>query len=58
MGQLTCFIEFFGLTGLWSSWQVTCPLILRQPHDTTVKPLYGISIVITFRRGVTTRADL
>jgi hypothetical protein len=26
MGQLAYFIEFLGLTGLWSRWRDTCPL--------------------------------
>lgn len=32
MGQLAYFIEFLGLTGLWSRWQETCPLSYASPN--------------------------
>lgn len=32
MGQLAYFIEFLGLTGLWSRWQETCPLNYASPN--------------------------
>lgn len=32
MGQLAYFIEFLGLTGLWSRWQETCPLTYASPN--------------------------
>ena len=31
MGQFACFIEFLGLTGLWSRWKETCPLACTSP---------------------------
>ena len=32
MGQLAYFIEFLGLTGLWSRWKETCPLTYSSPN--------------------------
>lgn len=32
MGQLAYFIEFLTLTGLWSRWQESCPLVYASPN--------------------------
>ena len=32
MGQLAYFIEFLTLTGLWSRWLESCPLIYKSPN--------------------------
>jgi hypothetical protein len=39
MGQLTCFIEFLGLTG--SRWQETCPLTYASPNAPSKADVLG-----------------
>lgn len=41
MGQLAYFIEFLGLTGLWSRWQDTCPLNYVSPNAPTKADVLG-----------------
>ena len=41
MGQLAYFIEFLGLTGLWSRWQDTCPLTYASPNAPSLADVLG-----------------
>ena len=41
MGQLAYFIEFLGLTGLWSRWQETCPLSYVSPNAPSKADVLG-----------------
>ena len=41
MGQLAYFIEFLGLTGLWSRWQETCPLTYASPNAPSLADVLG-----------------
>ncbi len=41
MGQLAYFIEFLGLTGLWSRWQETCPLTYASPNAPSKADVLG-----------------
>jgi hypothetical protein len=41
MGQLAYFIEFLGLTGLWSRWQETCPLNYASPNTPSKADVLG-----------------
>lgn len=41
MGQLAYFIEFLGLTGLWSRWQDTCPLTYTSPNAPSLADVLG-----------------
>jgi hypothetical protein len=41
MGQLAYFIEFLGLTGLWSSWTETCPLTYASPNAPSKADVLG-----------------
>ena len=41
MGQLAYFIEFLGLTGLWSRWQETCPLSYTSPNAPSKADVLG-----------------
>jgi hypothetical protein len=41
MGQLAYFIEFLGLTGLWSRWQETCPLNYASPNAPSKADVLG-----------------
>lgn len=41
MGQLAYFIEFLGLTGLWSRWTETCPLTYTSPNAPGIADVLG-----------------
>ena len=41
MGQLAYFIEFLGLTGLWSRWKETCPLTYSSPNAPGIADVLG-----------------
>ncbi len=41
MGQLAYFIEFLTLTGLWSRWLESCPLIYRSPNAPSKADVLG-----------------
>jgi Transposase DDE domain len=41
MGQLAHFIEFLGLTGLWSRWQESCPLNYASPNAASKADVLG-----------------
>jgi hypothetical protein len=41
MGQLAYFIEFLGLTSLWSCWQDTCPLTYASPNAPSKADVLG-----------------
>lgn len=41
MGQLAYFIEFLGLTGLWSRWQEACPLTYTSPNSPSKADVLG-----------------
>ena len=41
MGQLAYFIEFLGLTSLWSRWQETCPLTYASPNAPSKADVLG-----------------
>jgi hypothetical protein len=41
MGQLAYFIEFLGLTGLWSGWTETCPLTYASPNAPSKTDVLG-----------------
>ncbi len=41
MGQLVYFIEFLTLTGLWSRWQESCPLVYRSPNAPSKADVLG-----------------
>ena len=41
MGQLAYFIEFLGLTRLWSRWQETCPLTYASPNAPSKADVLG-----------------
>lgn len=41
MGQLAYFIEFLGLTGLWSRWTETCPLAYTSPNAPGIADVLG-----------------
>lgn len=41
MGQLAYFIEFPGLTGLWSRWQDICPLTFASPNAPSEADVLG-----------------
>jgi hypothetical protein len=41
MGQLAHFIEFLGLTGLWSRWKETCPLTYSSPNAPGIADVLG-----------------
>ena len=41
MGQLAYFIEFLNLTGLWSRWVESCPLVYTSPNAPTKVDVLG-----------------
>jgi len=41
MGQLAYFIEFLTLTGLWSSWQESCPRVYASPNAPSKADVLG-----------------
>ncbi len=41
VGQLAYFIEFLTLTGLWSRWQETCPLVYSSPNAPSKADVLG-----------------
>jgi hypothetical protein len=41
MGQLAYFIEFLTLTGLWSRWQESCPLVYASPNAPSKAEVLG-----------------
>ena len=41
MGQLAYFIEFLNLTGLWSRWLESCPLVYTSPNAPTKAEVLG-----------------
>ncbi|MGB7631487.1 MAG: transposase [Candidatus Deferrimicrobium sp.] len=41
MGQLAYFIEFLNLTGLWSRWLESCPLIYNSPNAPSKADVLG-----------------
>lgn len=53
MGQLAYFIEFLGLTGLWSRWQENCPLAYASPNAPSKADVLGtwmLSVLSGHRR--------
>lgn len=53
MGQLAYFIEFLTLTGLWSRWQESCPLVYTSPNASSKADVLGtwlLSILSGHRR--------
>jgi hypothetical protein len=53
MGQLVYFIEFLTLTGLWSRWVESCPLIYASPNAPSKEDVLGtwmLSILAGHRR--------
>ena len=53
MGQLAYFIEFLGLTGLWSRWQETCPLTYASPNAPSKADVLGtwmLSVLAVHKR--------
>jgi len=40
-GPLAYFIEFLGLTGLWSRWQEICPLTYASPNAPSLADVLG-----------------
>jgi len=53
MGQLAYFIEFLGLTGLWSRWTETCPLTYASPNAPSLTNVLGtwmLSILSSHKR--------
>lgn len=41
VGQLAYFIEFLTLTGLWTRWQETCPLVYSSPNAPSKADVLG-----------------
>lgn len=48
MGQLAYFIEFLGLTGLWSRWQETCPRAYTSPNVPSKADVLGTGMLSIF----------